>query len=122
MRPIFQYINHPYKRPNFYLCHTKLKIELESCRRRFRTYSGAFWIGAQKKLIFFRGPVWPPLVTKHISFLYQRYHRLDHCCAYLVQSEILFQAFGFTCISLRKLWIATTKIASSDGINSQLSP
>ena len=34
---------------------TKLKIELESCRRRFKTYSGAFWIGAQKKLNFFSG-------------------------------------------------------------------
>ena len=45
---IFQYIYHPYKGPNFDWCQTKLKIELESCRRRFRTYSGAFWIGAQK--------------------------------------------------------------------------
>ena len=65
-KAISQYINHPYKGPNFDLCQTKLKIELESCRRRFRTYSGAFWIGAQKKLNFFRGPVWPPLMFINI--------------------------------------------------------
>ena len=40
-------------RPTFDLCQTKLKIELESCRRRFRTYSGAFRIGGQKKVVFF---------------------------------------------------------------------
>ena len=47
-------------RPTFDLCQTKLKIELESCRRRFRTYSGAFWIGAQKKLNFFSGTSMAP--------------------------------------------------------------
>ena len=40
-------------RPTFDLCQTKLKIELESCRRRFRTYSGAFRIGSQKKEYYF---------------------------------------------------------------------
>ena len=46
-------INHPYKGPNFDRCHTKLKIELESCRCRFRTYSWTFWIGGQKKVVSF---------------------------------------------------------------------
>ena len=42
------------KTPKFNVCAATLKIELESCRRRFRTYSGTFWIGAQKKLKKFR--------------------------------------------------------------------
>ena len=48
-KAISQYINHPYKGPNFDQCHMKLKIELKSCRRRFRIYSGAFRIGGHKK-------------------------------------------------------------------------
>ena len=66
-KAISQYINHPYKGPNFDQCHTKLKIELKSCRRRFRTYSGAFWIGAQKKLNFFSGTNMAPS-NQHLGF------------------------------------------------------
>ena len=40
------------KGPNFDLCQTKLKIELENCHRRFKTYSRALWIGSQKSSIF----------------------------------------------------------------------
>ena len=58
---------HPYKGPNFDRCHTKLKIELESCRRRFRTFSGAFWIGAQKKLIFFSGTSMAHSIVEQLS-------------------------------------------------------
>ena len=57
------------KTPKFNVCAANLKIELESCCRRFRTYSGAFWVGAQKKLIFFRGPVWPPLLFRSSLFI-----------------------------------------------------
>ena len=50
-------------RPTFDLCQTKLKIELESCRRRFRTYSGAFRIGGQKKVVFFFTDQYGPLYS-----------------------------------------------------------
>ena len=62
-KPIFHYINHPYKRPNFKVCAATLIIELESCRRRFEMYSGAFRIGAKKSRFFFLRLVWPPLVV-----------------------------------------------------------
>ena len=54
-------------RPTFDLCQTKLKIELESCRRRFRTYSGAFWIGAEKKLNFFSGTSMAPSNVEYVT-------------------------------------------------------
>ena len=47
---------------NFDLCRATLKIELESCRCWFRTYSGALQIRA-KKVDLFLGSVWPPLLS-----------------------------------------------------------
>ena len=50
----FHYINHPYKRPDFDLCHTKLKIELESWKKQKKragkkSRSAASFVNSQLK-------------------------------------------------------------------------
>ena len=47
-------------RPTFDLCQMKLKIELESCRRRFRTYTQEpFRLEAKKSSFFSQSSMAP---------------------------------------------------------------
>ena len=48
------------------MCHTKHKIELESCCHRFWTNSGPLPTGGQKSSYFFLRSVWPPPLGKNI--------------------------------------------------------
>ena len=59
--------------PNFNLCQATLKNELQSCHRWFRTYSGAFWIGA-KKVDFFSHISMAPIFISGVIVLQNRVH------------------------------------------------